>query len=300
MSRVATWLLEYRRDVYSQTGEDGIIEKILEIIPQNDKWCVEFGAWDGLLAANTRHLIESKGFSAVLIEADKSKFRDLQRNYSQRGNVITINRSIGFREDDNLDQILSTTPIPCEFDFLSIDIDGNDFHVWKSISKYRPKVVVIEFNPTIPTHIRFVQPADPSVNQGASLLSLVELGKEKGYELVSVLPVNAFFVAEEYYALFQMESNGPEVLRTSLDAITYLCSGYDGRVFLRGSCRLPWHGIDLKESKVQHLPRFLRKYPDNYTKLHKHVFALYLLVTKQSELIKRIWKRISRLTRHST
>lgn len=299
MSRASTWLLEYKRDVYSQAGEDGIIEKILEVIPQNDKWRVEFGAWDGLFLTNTRYLIESKGFSAVLIEADKNKFRKLQRNYSHRDNVITINKFVGFREDDNLDQILSTTPIPYDFDFLSIDIDGNDFHVWKSISKYRSKVVVIEFNPTIPTHIRFVQPADPSLNQGAGLLPLVELGKEKGYELVSVLPGNAFFVREEYYPLFQMESNAPEVLRTSLDAITYLFSGFDGRVFLHGRCRLLWHGIDLKESKLQHLPRFLRKYPGNYSTLQKLMFALYLLVTNPSELIKRIRKLISRLTRRS-
>jgi hypothetical protein len=301
MSRASTWLLEHKRDVYSQTGEDGIIEKILEVIPRNDKWCVEFGAWDGLFMTNTRHLIESKGFSAVLIEADRTKFRDLQRNYSQRSNVIAINRFVGFNEDDNLDQILSTTPIPYEFDFLSIDIDGNDYHVWKSILKYRPKVVVIEFNPTIPTSIRFIQPADPSANQGASLLSLVELGKEKGYSLVSVLPVNAFFVREEYYPLFKIESNAPEILRTSVDAITYLFSGYDGRVFLRGSCKMPWHGIDLKESNVQQLPRCLQKYPGNYTKLHKGAFMLYRLAKNPIESVMRIWERISRLlTRRST
>lgn len=300
MKRSSTWLLEHKRNVYTQTGEDGIIEKIFEIIPQSDKWCVEFGAWDGLYNTNTRNLIESKGFSAVLIEADKKKFRDLVCNYSQRGNVITINKFVGFREDENLDHILSNTPIPYEFDFLSIDIDGNDFHAWKSISKYRPKVVVIEFNPTIPTQIKFVQPPDSSLNQGASLSSLVELGKEKGYELVSVLSCNAFFVQKNYYPLFQIESNAPELLQTNLDDVTYLFSGYDGRVFLHGSCRLPWHGIDLKESKVQHLPRFLRKYPGNYSTLHKIVFALYLLITDPGRLIKAIRKRISCLAMRST
>jgi hypothetical protein len=279
MSKEPTWLLEYKRDVYSQTGEDGIIEKILEVIPESDRWCVEFGAWDGLFLTNTRHLIESKGYSAILIEADKKKFRDLQRNYSQHSNVITLNRLVGFREDDHLDQILSSTPIPYPFDLLSIDIDGNEFHVWKSISKYRPKVVVIEFNPTIPTHIRFVQPADLSLSQGTSLLSFVELGKEKGYELVSVLHFNAFFVREEYYPLFRMESNAPEVLRTILDDITYLFSGYDGRIFLQGSRRLPWHEMELKESRIQHLPRFLQKYPDNYSKVRKRLFKLYRAVT---------------------
>lgn len=296
MNRPSTWLLEHKHDVYSQSGEDGIIEKILETVPRNDKWCIEFGAWDGLFLTNTRHLIECKGYSAVLIEANKKKFADLQRNYSHRKHVITINKFVGFRENDNLDQILSTTPVPHDFDFLSIDIDGNDYHVWKAISKYRPKAIVIEFNPTIPTHIRFVQAADPSINQGSSLLALVELGKGKGYELVSVLRFNAFFIRREYYPLFQMESNAPDVLRTMPDSITYLFSGYDGRVFLHGSCRLPWHGIDLKESKVQQLPRVLRRYPPNYTLFQRVMLVLY---RAPSRLSKAIRKRIARRTREN-
>ena len=275
MNLRSTWLLEHKSDKYSQHGEDGVIEKILEIIPGNDKWCVEFGAWDGLFLTNTRNLIESKGYSAVLIEADRKKFKDLQRNYSQRKNVITINTFVGFKEENNLDLILSSTDIPGDFDILSIDIDGNDYHVWKALSKYRPKVVVVEFNPTIPTQIQFVQPADSSITQGASLLSLVELGKEKGYELISVLHCNAFFVRKEYYPLFHIESNSPDILRTDLDAISHIFIGYDGTVFLRGACRLPWHGIDLNESKCQPLPSFLRKYPGNYTKLQLIFFILY-------------------------
>lgn len=299
MSNTPTQLLEYKRDVYSQTGEDGIIERILEIIPQNDKWCVEFGAWDGLYITNTRYLIENKGFSAVLIESDKEKFPDLQRNYSKYDNVIAINKFVGFTVNDNLDHILSTTTIPEDFDFLSIDIDGNDYHVWKAMSKYKPKLVVIEFNPTIPTNIAFIQPADPSINQGCSVLSLVELGKDKGYELVSLLPYNAFFVRQEYFHLFQIESNAPEVLRKSLEYITYIFMGYDGKVFLQGNCKLLWHKINLKESRIQPLPKFLRKYPPNYTRLHVLGLAIFLLFTSPRELIKKILNRTSLRPGHS-
>ena len=216
----------------SQTGEDGVIEKILEVIPEHDKWCVEFGAWDGVFLTNTRNLIESQGYSAGLIEADKAHFHALQQNYAQHANVITMNRRVGFGQADGLDNILSTTPVPREFDFLSIDIDGNDYHVWRAISHYRPKVVLIEFNPTIPTPVRFVQPADPSVSQGASLLSLVELGKEKGYELVAVLQWNAFFVRSELTircsrsGRMRQKSCAPiwMLLRTSSRAMTAGCS----------------------------------------------------------------------------
>ena len=293
MNKSPTWLLDFKSDTYSQTGEDGIIKKILEVIPRNDKWCVDFGAWDGLYLSNARNLIETKGCSAILIECNKVKFAELKKNYAQNKNVITINRFVGFEKEDNLDQILKMTPIPNDFDFLSIDIDGNDYHVWKAISDYHPKIVCIEFNPTIPTEIEFIQSADPSVKQGASLLSLVKLGKDKGYELVSVLKFNAFFVRSKYYPLFKMESNSPKVLRTNLSDITYLFSGYDGKIFLTGSLRLPWHGgIELRESRVQHLPRIIRKYPRDYGNIEKIIFKLYRFFSKLHTLIGKESRRL--------
>lgn len=296
-----TWLLDFKRDVHSQTGEDGIIERILEVLPGNDKWCVEFGAWDGVFLTNTRHLILSKGYSAVMIEADKEKFRELQRNYAQQGSrVISMNRFVGFGDHDNLDRILSDTPIPHDFDLLSIDIDGNDYHVWKRVEYYQPKVVVIEFNPTIPTEVEFVQEANPALNQGASLLSLVELGKEKGYELICVLPFNAFFVRKRYFHLFQLESNTPQVLRTDLSAITYMFLGYDGKLFLRGACKMPWHGMALKESKMQPLPSYIRRYPGNYSRFKKFVFTIFRLFREPARFGKALRQRLNRLTKRST
>lgn len=294
-----TWLLEHGSSVYSQTGEDGIIQKILEILAENDKWCVEFGAGDGRDSSNSCNLILNKGYSAVLIESRKARFVQLQKNYAQNKNVYTINQSVGFKEEDNLDHVLKMTPIPCDFDFLTIDIDGNDYHVWKAMSKYEPKAICIEFNPTIPTEIRFVQPADRSLNQGSSLLSLVELGKEKGYELVSVLPVNAFFVKSKYYPLFEIADNVPTVLRKDLSAITHLFSGYDGRIFLRGNMKLPWHLIEIKESKVQQLPRLFRKYPDNFRKIDIIMWIMYLGFTCTLWLMHVIWKRIVLLAKGS-
>lgn len=295
MSRESTWLERYKRTVYSQSGEDGIIEKILEIIPENDGWCVEFGAWDGLFINNTRNLIENKNYGAVLIEADTKKFRDLQRNYAQHKNIVTINAFVGFSENDNLDMLLGKTSIPQNFDLLSIDIDGNDYHVWKVVANYQPKLVVIEFNNTIPTPVRFVQPARASVSQGASLLSLVELGIEKGYELVSVLAGNAFFVKKEYYLPFEIASNAPEVLRTNLDDITYLFSGYDGRIFLRGKCELPWHSFKLDEHRIQHLPGLFRKFPANYSYLLKRLFFMFRAIREQGRFVKKIRHAIRRL-----
>ena len=292
MKKTSTWLLNFKSDKYSQMGEDGIIEKILKILPKKDKWCVEFGAWDGKYLSNTRNLIENKNYAAILIEGSKTKFKELEKNYSKNSKVISLNQFVGFEKKDNLDQILAKTSIPVDFDFLSIDIDGNDYHVWKAMSKYKPKVVCIEFNPTIPTEVKFVQKADNSVNQGSSLLSLVELGKEKGYELVAVLSVNAFFVKSEYYPLFQIENNSPEVLRTNSDFVTYLFSGYDGQIFLQGLKKLPWHGLELCEEKMQSLPKFLRKYPCNYNLVEKMLAAVFLLLASPGLFFGKLFSRL--------
>jgi len=271
----SAWLLDYQRNVYSQFGEDGIIEKIVNTIPDDEKWCVEFGAWDGLHLTNTRNLIESRGFSAILIEANKSRCADLQKNYSDNEKVITVNQFVGFDADDGLDDILKKTPIPRDFTLLSIDIDGNDYHVWEAVASYQPKVVVIEFNPTFPVGIEFVQPKNQHINQGSSLSALIKLANKKGYELIAVLPINAFFVKKEFYPLFKIESNDPATLNENAEYITYLSIGYDGTVFLNGSRKLLWHGINISESEVQVLPKLLRKFSGNYSFLQRSIFWLY-------------------------
>jgi len=70
------WLALYRKNITSQSGEDGIIEKIFELI-KGDNWCVEFGACDGKSTSNTWNLINNKGWSAVPIEPNKKKIKNL-------------------------------------------------------------------------------------------------------------------------------------------------------------------------------------------------------------------------------
>src|SRR5579872_1690072 len=100
--------------------------------------------------------------------------------------------------------MLVGTPIPRDFDLLSIDIDGNDYHAWAAVKTYRPKAVVIEFNPTIPNEVDFVQEPVTHLNHGASLAALVRLAREKGYELVSTTLNNAFFVEQKYFSRFNI------------------------------------------------------------------------------------------------
>jgi hypothetical protein len=106
------------------------------------------------------------------------------------------------------------------------------------------------------------------------LSALTELGKEKGYELVSVLPFNAIFVRKDFFPIYEISDNRPETLRVHKDLITYIFMGFDGTIFLRGLRKLSWHGIELSEAKFQILPKFLRKYPSNYSKVERFLFNL--------------------------
>lgn len=259
MNKPSKWLNEFARDVTSQCGEDGIIEKVLGVIRDNNKWCVEFGSWDGKKCSNTFNLISNKGFSAVLIEANPRRFKDMLTMFGANEKVFPLNAMVGFDQENCLDRLLEHTEIPTNFDFLSIDIDGNDYHVWEAVHDYKPKVVIIEFNPTIPKQTEFIQPRDMRVTQGSSLLSITKLAKSKGYELVAVTTANAIFVDAKYFSLFGIQNNSVEEMWTDQSLITYIFCGYDGTVFIRGCGELPWQRIAFKESRMQQLPKWVRK-----------------------------------------
>jgi hypothetical protein len=118
------WLGEFRNNVTSQCGEDGMIDKIFSILPDSDKWCVEFGAWDGKQFSNTYNLIANNGWSGVLIEAQLQKFEELLDTYSGNDKAICLNEFVEINGTSSLDNILAATNIPQKFDLLSIDIDS--------------------------------------------------------------------------------------------------------------------------------------------------------------------------------
>lgn len=274
VAKTPSWLLNHSRNVYSQAGEDGILEKVFEIVGTTNRWCVEFGAWDGEYLSNTANLIRNAGFSAVLMEADKTRFRELQKRYEGTDRVHALNELVQSRSPGSLDDILARTSIPNEFDLLSVDIDGNDYHVWKTLTDYKPRVVVIEFNPSIPDEVVFIQKDDASVQQGASAQAIFELGREKGYEPIAVTRFNVILVRREFFPRFGMSDNSLHVLRQERDSITYVFTGYDGTVLMTGHGKIPWHGIPLSVARFQHLPLWLRQYPNDYGPFRRRALSV--------------------------
>lgn len=274
-------LLAFRRNVTSEYGEDGIIEQIFEIVGEESRWCVELGALNGTHHSNVWTLIKHKGWNGVLIEADKTYYEKLRAEYADCPHAHTVQAFVSFEGEYSLDAIFSRTPLPHEFDLLSLDIDGNDYHLWESLSKYMPRVLVIEFNPSIPDSISFVQPRDMDVFQGSSLRAVVDLSKEKGYELIAVNEGNAFFVQSALFPRFGIEDNSLERMHTDHRYETQVFQLYDGTLVYAGNTNLIWHKKPMDLENMQALPENDRKYPARISS-HEHIRSLKYLVRKQS------------------
>lgn len=254
-------LLAYGRDVTSEHGEDGIIGRIFELIGAQSRTCVELGALNGVHGSNVWQLLKKEGWKGVLIEADRTYFEKLQVEFADVPGAECVNAFVSFEGSCSLDSIFTKTALPKTFDLFSLDIDGNEYHLWDSLREYRPRVMVVEFNPTIPNDVVFVQPRDMSIYQGSSLRSFVELGRQKGYELVAANEVNAFFVLKELYSFFNITDNSIDSLHTDHRYETKLYQLYDGTLCISGYDRLLWHNRPLDIKKLQVLPLRKRIYP---------------------------------------
>jgi hypothetical protein len=254
-------LEEHRADVHSQFGEDGMIRRALDVLPEGPSWCVELGAWDGRHLSNTYRLMTEDGWSGVFIEGDTRRCAELRATYRGNDRAHCINAFASFAGSTRLDDLLATTPIPEDFDLLSLDIDGNDFHVWRSLEQYRPRLVVVEFNATIPNDVDWVQEADPEVHHGSSLAAFVRLGREKGYELVATSDFNAFFVDGAYFERFGIEDNSIDAIHTNRAFQTRVFQLYDGTLCWAGCTRLLWENLDIRTERLQLIPKRLRYLP---------------------------------------
>jgi len=199
-------LSKYKKNIFSQNGEDGIIEFLINMlnIKSSNNWCCEFGAWDGKKFSNTYNLILNKNWKSVLIESDKKRFEDLKitrKNLSNPSNVLIYNEMIHYlpKKGKTLDNILSKTSIPKDFDILSIDVDGPDYHIWKSLTNYQPKIVIIEHSGLSKYIIQREGAIHKKEQDGStSFLPMRELGISKGYVLL-VDTGNLIFLRKDLY-----------------------------------------------------------------------------------------------------
>lgn len=132
---------------------------------------------------------------------------------------------------------------PEQIDVLSIDIDGYDYHVWDALQDYRPRIVIIEYNPSIPNDIVVINPHKEDIFTGSSAAALVELGRRKGYSLIAVTQTNLLFIVNEEYDKLEIWDNELSELR-SVDRLSdgRYFQTYDKKIVLTGHNAYIWSG----------------------------------------------------------
>jgi hypothetical protein len=233
---------------YSQHGEHGVIDAVFGQIGVTSRTCVEFGAYDLKRFSNVYPLWTS-GWRTLLIEGDARRYAKLRSDYAahpQHGEqrVHIVNRFVAQTGADRLDAILTEHDFPTDLDLLCIDVDGLDFHIWRGLQKFEPRLVVIEYNPTIPPHIELIGDRNAN-NVGCSALALARLGREKGYSLIACIGWNAFFVHREHAGLFA-DSDDLDAL-FDYSYLRYAMQSYGGEVFFSAPLHLA-HNLFCQDS----------------------------------------------------
>ena len=191
-------LNRFEFQVYSQSGEDGILREIFRRISPGDRTFVEIGVGDGL-ENNTAFLL-SAGWKGFWVDSNEYFEKTVREHPDLGGGVLRTSRCFVTREQ--IAGLFENLGVPREFDLLSIDIDMNTYYIWEALAEYRPRVVVVEYNAALPSDVEWKvrygadRVADLSHNFGASLKAYENLGRRLGYTLVGCdfTGTNAFFV----------------------------------------------------------------------------------------------------------
>jgi hypothetical protein len=192
--------------VYSQWGEDGIIQYLLRHVSIPNKLFVEFGV-ENYQEANTRWLVEGHNWSGLVLDGSRQHVEAIKSDAIYWKHQLKAVSA--FVDAENINRLISENGISGDIGLLSVDIDGMDYWVWKAIDVVTPAIVIVEYNSLFGPTQSVTVPYDPGfVRQkahyswsyyGASLAALVGVGKAKGYSFVGSNSAgnNAFFVRKD-------------------------------------------------------------------------------------------------------
>ena len=229
-------LLRHGFKIYSQNDEDGIIQEIFRRIGAVNHSFVEFGVQNGFECNTAKLLIE--GWRGLWIEANAKSVAEIRTHFQPffaNGALTLLEKMV---TAENINAALEEVGVTGEIDFLCIDIDNNDYWVWKAIEIIRPRVVAIEYNCSLRPPLSLVVPYEPNAAWGggnyfgASLSALVGLGRAKGYRVVGCCfaGVNAFFVREDLCRdLFLAPATAEEHYEPERYFTKFMPSGHKGR-----------------------------------------------------------------------
>mgnify|MGYP006288558741 CR=1 FL=1 len=207
----------YGNKVYSQGDEDGIIEEIFYRLGIYNGTFAEIGVESGN-ECNTHYLLH-KNWVGYWFESDTSKASAIESNFKSFLMREKLRAIIGEITKENINENFNMVGVPQDLDFLSIDVDGMDIHLFESL-EIKPKVICIEYNAKWPSNIVKVPVYDPNYRwngsdyMGSSLKAMTQLAEKKGYELVgtNITGSNAFYVRKDLVSNLFPDDRTPEYL----------------------------------------------------------------------------------------
>jgi hypothetical protein len=220
--RQACWQLETRKPIrsladaefriYSQWGEDGILEWLIQNLPIRSKRFVEFGV-ENYREANTRFLLQNRNWKGLVMDGGADNIAALRAESLYWRYDLTA--ACEFITAENINDLLTKHGFDGGLAVLSIDIDGNDYWVLESITVAEASILVCEYNPILGDVWPIAVPYRPDFERfaahssglyfGSSIKALQELASRKGYEFIGTNSngINAFFVRRELFDVIQ-------------------------------------------------------------------------------------------------
>ena len=224
--------------VFSQWGEDGIIQYILSKIPIENEIFIEFGV-ENYTESNTRFLLINDNWKGLILDGNPRHIEYIKRDAIYWQHDLTAICQFITRE--NINDVIASAGISGDIGLLSIDIDGNDYWVWDVIDVVNPRIVICEYNSVLGTDYAITVPYDPhfiathahysGLYLGCSLAALCKLADIKGYSFIgsNSTGCNAFFVRKDLSHPFKIvtakQGYIESKIRTSRDkygCLTYL------------------------------------------------------------------------------
>lgn len=197
---------DYEFKVFSQNGEDGIIQFLINKVNIKNKVFVEFGV-ENYSEANTKFLLLNNGWSGLIIDGNKNAMNSI--NQSILHWKYDLNAIGDFITKDNINQLILSKGISGEIGLLSVDIDGNDYWVLKEIEVIQPQILIVEYNSLFGPKLKITVLYDENfirtnkhfsnLYYGASIYAITDLAKQKGYDLVgsNSFGNNLFFIRHD-------------------------------------------------------------------------------------------------------
>lgn len=196
-------LHDYEFKIFSQFGDDGIIQWLIHALQIKQKTFIEFGVAD-YFESNTRFLLMNNNWSGLVLDGSPVNVQRIRANHQMWRHEL--HAKAAFVTQDNVNQLVSDHPFGREIGLLHIDVDGNDYWLWQAIDSIAPAIAILEYNSvfgcdraiTVPYRADFQrgQAHHSNLYYGASLPALHDLATSKGYSFIGCNSAgnNAYFV----------------------------------------------------------------------------------------------------------